>query len=127
MSRKEGAGPNRRFGDSETQGIADRERDPSSPRKHCKRAHSRHRRQPFSLVRQRMREIERIMKLRFPIPPADLKRYLVPYAQHIGQHLRECGKPATHSEIAERIEIKSKSLGIAAEVAQLRNRALTSP
>jgi hypothetical protein len=53
------------------------------------------------------------MKLRFPIPPADLKRYLVPYAQHIGQHLRERGKPGTHSEIAERIEIKGKALGIA--------------
>jgi hypothetical protein len=45
---------------------------------------------------QRMREIERD---RFPIPPADLQRYLVPYAQHFRHHLREKGKQGGNSSL----------------------------
>ena len=91
--------------------VGFRNRNAASSNK--RRGRKQWRRKPFSLVAQRMREIERIIRFRLPIKTADLKRYLVPYAQHIGQHLREKGKQGTHSEIAERIEIKSKVLGIA--------------
>jgi hypothetical protein len=69
-------------------------------------------------------------------PFADLKRYLVPYAQHIGRYLRKRGKQGTHSEIAERIEVKTKVLGIEsyvleqqldAEISYAVTRALTHP
>jgi hypothetical protein len=100
------------------------------PRKHTSRP-------PFSLVRCRLREIERLMRLRFPIPLAQLKSYLVPYAQHIAALLREQGKKQpTQSEIAERIEIKAQVLGIAcymgdqqldAEISDAVARALKHP
>jgi hypothetical protein len=60
---------------------------------------------PFSQVRLRMREIERIMRFLLPIPPDKLVIFLTSYARCLFWHLREIGRPSTDSAIVERLEI----------------------
>jgi hypothetical protein len=93
-------------------------RDSAPPNRTPARKQRRRRRPRFSLLSKRIKEIESIICFPTPMPLDRLRAHLVPYAQHVACRLRELGKPATHSAIAESLQIMCRVRGIAYYVSE---------